>query len=41
MICSLFNFCPKSAQTRRHEGSLVGLAPQTNLQVPKLKHETL
>jgi len=20
MICSLFNFCPQSAQSRRHEG---------------------
>jgi len=28
MICSLFNFCPQSAQSRRHEGALVGLAPQ-------------
>ena len=28
MICSLFNFCPHSAQSRRHEGALVGLAPQ-------------
>jgi len=28
MICSLFNFCPHSAQSRRHEGALVGLDPQ-------------
>jgi len=27
MICSLFNFCPHSAQSRRLEGALVGLAP--------------
>jgi len=29
MICSLFNFCSQSAQSRRHatgEGDLVGLA---------------
>jgi len=41
VICSLFNFCPHSAQSRRHEVSLVGLDPQTKLQAPKLKHETL
>jgi len=28
-------------QSRRHGGSLVGLAPQTKLQAPKLKYETL
>jgi len=32
MICSLFNFCPHSAQSRRHEGALVGLATQTKLE---------
>jgi len=26
MICSLFNFCPQSAQSRRHKRALVGLA---------------
>ena len=31
MICSLFNFCPHSAQSRRHEGALVGLAPQREI----------
>jgi len=41
MICTLFNFCPQSAQSRRHGGALVGLAPQTKLKAPKLKHETL
>jgi len=41
MICSLFNFCPQSVQPRRHGGALVGLAPKTKLQAPKLKHETL
>jgi len=41
MICSLFNFCPQSAQSLLHGGDLVGSAPQTKLQVPKLKHETL
>jgi len=25
MICSLFNFCPQSAQSHRHGGGLVGL----------------
>jgi len=39
MIRSLF-FCPQSAQSHRHEGALVGLASQTKLQAPKLKHET-
>jgi len=28
-------------QSRRHGGALVGLAPQTMLQVAKLKYETL
>jgi len=47
MICSLFNFCPQSAQPvatgrlRRHGEALVSLAPQTKLQAPKMKHETL
>jgi len=37
MICSLFNFCPQSAQSRRHEGALVGLAPQAKLQTPQIE----
>jgi len=37
MTCSLFNFCPQSAQSRRHGGALVGLDPQTKLQVPKIE----
>jgi len=42
MICSLFDICSQSAQfRRRHGGTLVGLPPQTKLQAPKLKHETL
>jgi len=41
VICSLFNICPQSAQSRRHGESLVGLVPQTKLQAPKLKLETL
>jgi len=40
MICSLFNFCPQSAQSRRHGWALVGLATQTKLQAPNwnVKH---
>jgi len=43
MICSLFNFCPQSAQSRRHGGGvLVGLVhPNKAPSPPKLKHETL
>jgi len=41
MICSLFNFYPQSAHSRRHEEALVGLTPQTKLQVTKLKHDTI
>jgi len=41
MICSLFNVSPQSAQSRRHGEALVSLAPQTKLQAPKMKHETL
>jgi len=40
MVCMLFNFCPQSAQSRRN-GDLVGLAPETKFQAPKLKHEIL
>jgi len=42
MICSLFNFCPQPAQSRRHGGAMVGLAPTNKApSPPKLKHETL
>jgi len=41
MICSLFDIYPQSAQSRCHEAALVGLAPQTKVQAPKLEHETL
>jgi len=43
MICSLFNFCPQSSQSRRHGGgAFVGLAhPNKAPNPPKLKHETL
>jgi len=41
MICSLFNFCPQSAQSRRHGGALVSLAPEQSSKPPKLKQETL
>jgi len=27
MICSFFNFCPQSAQSRRNEGASLGLSP--------------
>ena len=37
MICSLFNFCPHSAQSRRHGGVLVGLDPQAKLQAPQIE----
>jgi len=38
MICSLFNFCPQPAQSRRHGGgALVDLAPQTKLQAPLIE----
>jgi len=35
MICSLFNFCPQFAPSRRHGEALVGLASQTKLQAPQ------
>jgi len=35
MICSLFNFCPQFAPSRRHGEALVSLAPQTKLQAPQ------
>jgi len=41
MICGLFDFCPQSAQSRRHVGPLVGLAPQKKPPSPQIKHETL
>jgi len=41
MICSLFNFCPQSAQSRRHGWALVGLATTNKAPSPKLKRETL
>ena len=41
ILCKIFNFCPQSAQSRRHGGALVGLAPQTKLQAPKLERGTL
>jgi len=39
MICSLFNFCPQSAQSRRHmgAGALVDLTLQTKLQVTQIE----
>jgi len=37
MICSLFNFCPQSAQSRRHGGGFGGLSPQTNIQTPQIE----
>jgi len=44
MICSLFNFCPQSAQSRRHGGGFGGLSPQSSKDLaqspPKLKSET-
>ena len=36
MICSLFNFCPQSAQSRSHWGALVGLAPQNKAPSPPI-----
>ena len=36
MICSLFNFCPQSAQSRGHWGALVGLAPQNKAPSPPI-----
>jgi len=41
MICSLFNFCPQSAQSRRHGGWGLSWAytPKTKLQAPKLKYK--
>jgi len=38
MICSLFKYCPQSAQSRRHGGgALVGSTPQTKLQASQLE----
>jgi len=37
MICSLFNFCPQSSQSRRQWGALEDLAPQTKLQAPQIE----
>ena len=37
MIYSLFNFCPQSAQSRRHGGALVVLTPQKKLQAPQIE----
>jgi len=38
MICSLFNFYPQSAQSRRHGGALAGLA-HPNKPPNRLKHD--
>jgi len=35
MIYSLFNFCPRSAQSRRHGMALVGLVPPNKAQSPQ------
>jgi len=37
MICSLFNFCPQYAQSRRHGGGFGGLSPQTKLQATQIE----
>jgi len=38
MICSLFDFCPQSAQSCRHgEGALVGLASLNKTQSPQIE----
>jgi len=37
MICSLFNFCPWSAQSRRHGGALVGLVPPNKAPSPQVE----
>jgi len=36
MICSLFNFCPQSAQTRGHWQALLGLAPLNKAPSPPI-----
>jgi len=42
MICSLFNFCPQFAPSRRHGVALVGLAHPNKAPSPtKLKHVKL
>jgi len=43
MICSFFNFCPQSTQSRLHgEGGFGGLSPsKQSSKTPKLKHDTL
>jgi len=42
MICSLFSFCPQSAQSRRH-GAIGGLIspPKQSSKPPRMKHEAL
>jgi len=37
MFCSLFNFCPQSAQTRRHGWALVGLAIPNKTPSPQIE----
>jgi len=36
-MCSLFNFCPQSAQPRHHKGDLVGLAPLNTAPSPQIE----
>jgi len=37
MICSFFNFCPQSTQSRLHGGALVGLVPPNKFQDPQIE----
>jgi len=37
MICSLFNFCPQSAQSRRHGWALVGVALPSKASIPQIE----
>jgi len=37
MICSLFNFCPQCAQSRRHGWALVGLATPNKAPSPQIE----
>jgi len=37
MICSLFDFCPQFAQSRRHGGASVGLAPSYKTPSPQIE----
>jgi len=37
MICSLFDFCPQSAQSRLHGEALVGLAPPNQRSKPQIE----